>query len=214
MKILVTGASGLVGSRLIEHIDRAGDTCVALSRSPDRAAASFPKVARFYPWSTDTLPPLEAFAGVDAVVHLAGEPVVGRWTKAKRLAIRESRVRGTENLVKALEGLGWIELAGADPCLRDPAHHDRESRGLGGRGAALCDDWVVTRWARLRFAAVPIARCSTCLTSSAAAAESACAPATARTVAALHVVDFPNNARTPIVLELREFLGKGHFVHC
>jgi uncharacterized protein (TIGR01777 family) len=43
------------------------------------------------------------FAGIDAVVHLAGEPVSGRWTEQKKRAIRESRVAGTHRLVEALE---------------------------------------------------------------------------------------------------------------
>jgi hypothetical protein len=49
-------------------------------------------------------PPPEVFANVDAVVHLAGEPVAGRWTAPKRERIAESRVTGTRNLVRGLEG--------------------------------------------------------------------------------------------------------------
>jgi uncharacterized protein (TIGR01777 family) len=45
---------------------------------------------------------LEALEGVDAVVHLAGEGLVGRWTERKKRAIRESRVDGTRNLVTAM----------------------------------------------------------------------------------------------------------------
>ena len=41
-------------------------------------------------------------SGFDAVIHLAGESIVGRWTEAKKRRVRESRVRGTRNLAEAL----------------------------------------------------------------------------------------------------------------
>jgi uncharacterized protein (TIGR01777 family) len=105
MKVLVTGATGLVGSRLLERLEGAGHSCVALSRTPGRAAATLSKTTRVYPWRPPAQPPAEAFEGVDAVIHLAGEPVVGRWTEAKRQSIRGSRVEGTRLLVESLASL-------------------------------------------------------------------------------------------------------------
>jgi uncharacterized protein len=77
MKIAVTGASGFIGTRLMEKLGGEGHA-VSLRGS------------------------LEGLAGADAVVHLAGEPVAQRWTKAVREKIRASRVDGTRRLVDAL----------------------------------------------------------------------------------------------------------------
>ncbi|RME80826.1 MAG: TIGR01777 family protein [Caldilineae bacterium] len=102
MKALVTGAKGLVGRRLIRELDGAA----VLGRDPTRARAKLGDVNAFA-WQPDAgPPPVEAFSGVDVIFHLAGEPVAeGRWTAAKKRAIRDSRVQGTRNLVKALKSV-------------------------------------------------------------------------------------------------------------
>jgi len=101
MKALVTGGTGMVGPRLLRLLDRP----TVLSRNPDRARQSIGGLAgRIVGW--DPLagpPPAEAFEGVDAVFHLAGESVAGsRWTAAQKARIRDSRVIGTRNLVQGL----------------------------------------------------------------------------------------------------------------
>ena len=103
MKAVVTGATGLIGSRLVSELDGA----IVLSRDPDVACSRFGSNTPAFAWSPDRgQPPAEAFAGVDAVFHLAGEPVAqGRWTAAKKRRIRESRVTGTRNLVATLAAL-------------------------------------------------------------------------------------------------------------
>ena len=103
MRILVTGATGFVGRRLVEEFRRQGHTLAALSRDPEEARRDLPGLDQAYRWNPlHELPPVDAFGGVDAVVHLAGETVTGRWTEEKKQAIRESRVLGTANLVKAI----------------------------------------------------------------------------------------------------------------
>ena len=99
MKALVTGATGLVGRRLVQELERA----TVLGRDPTRARAILGDVTAFA-WQPQSGPPcVEAFSGIDVVFHLAGEPVAeGRWTADKKRAIRESRVEGTRNLVNAL----------------------------------------------------------------------------------------------------------------
>jgi uncharacterized protein (TIGR01777 family) len=101
MRIAITGATGFVGRALVNTLVDRGDEIVALSRDPRRAATQLPLIAAHHAY--DELP--RALAGTDAVVHLAGETVVGRWTEEKKRAIRDSRVLGTRDLVDALAGL-------------------------------------------------------------------------------------------------------------
>lgn len=101
MRALVTGATGFVGKRLLSKLNRP----VVLSRNPRQAEKSLAGLdVSVFPWDPENQPaPAAAFAGIDAVFHLAGEPVAeGRWTAAKKVRMRESRVVGTRNLVQTL----------------------------------------------------------------------------------------------------------------
>jgi uncharacterized protein (TIGR01777 family) len=89
-RILVTGTSGLIGTALLASFGPMGTDVVRVVRG--RAAG-----AGQVSWEA-----LDAVSGFDAVVHLAGESVVGRWTEEKKKTILESRVRGTRNLAAAL----------------------------------------------------------------------------------------------------------------
>lgn len=105
MKIAITGATGFVGRRLAEALVARGDSVVAFTRDPARARPTFSPGVDTVAWDPTDVPGLAvALAGCDAVVHLAGEPVLGRrWTSAQKQRIRESRVAGTRALVDALE---------------------------------------------------------------------------------------------------------------
>jgi len=101
MKTLVTGGTGMVGPRLLRMLDQP----VILSRNPERAREKVGHLAgRIIRWDPMAgPPPAEAFAGVEAVFHLAGESVAeGRWTPAQKARIRDSRVVGTRNLVQGI----------------------------------------------------------------------------------------------------------------
>lgn len=101
MKILVTGATGLVGSALAALLERRGDQVLRVTRTP---SAGIPGTVVWDPerGSLDAA----ALEGIDAAVHLAGENIAaGRWNAARKQRIRESRVRSTRFLVRALGGL-------------------------------------------------------------------------------------------------------------
>ncbi len=102
MTVLISGATGFVGRALCERLAADGHRLRAFSRSPQRAEASLPSV-QFFAWDAEKEePPPASLDGVDAVIHLAGEPVFGRWTQAKKQAIVSSRVDSTQRLVSAI----------------------------------------------------------------------------------------------------------------
>ncbi len=91
----MTGASGLIGSALLPSLEQSGAQVVQLTRRPANSPAQIS-------WNPRVLLSPKTVSGFDAVIHLAGETVVGRWTPEKKRAIRESRVLGTGNLANAL----------------------------------------------------------------------------------------------------------------
>jgi len=102
MKVVLTGATGLIGARLVRALRERGDEVTVLSRDPGRAAAGLGGVDAVG-WSMlDEPAPAVALAGRDAVVHLAGENVAQRWSAPARERIEASRVTGTRNLVAGL----------------------------------------------------------------------------------------------------------------
>ena len=102
MKVLITGATGLIGTRLVEALQARGDEITVLSRNPERAASALGVEAVGWDLLAGP-PPTEAVNGRDAVIHLAGEPVAQRWSQSAMTAIRDSREVGTRNLVAAIE---------------------------------------------------------------------------------------------------------------
>jgi uncharacterized protein (TIGR01777 family) len=101
VKILLTGATGLIGRKLVAALRTRGDEPVVLSRDPARAQATLGVAAAA--WRPLAEPaPADALQGCDAVVHLAGENVAQRWTASAKRSIRGSRVQGTANLVAGL----------------------------------------------------------------------------------------------------------------
>ena len=105
MRTGITGATGLIGRALAAELAGRGHEVVALTRR-DGALTGFPpgvRSARWNPRGDGTDADLAGvLEGLDALVHLAGEPVGKRWTTARKRAIRESRVEGTKALVAAL----------------------------------------------------------------------------------------------------------------
>ena len=105
MRVLVSGASGVIGSALCDALLARGDEVVGLSRDPTRARSRNPTVS-WQAWEpTLERPPAEAFDGVDGVVNLVGESLNQRWTEEAKERILESRRAATHNLVQAIGAL-------------------------------------------------------------------------------------------------------------
>jgi uncharacterized protein (TIGR01777 family) len=105
VKVLVTGASGFIGSALCDSLLVRGDTVVGLTRDPQGARRTNPGVA-WHAWEPALeRPPADAFDGVDGVINLLGEKIDQRWTDEAKERIMESRRTGTHNLVGAIAGL-------------------------------------------------------------------------------------------------------------
>ncbi|MGH3100435.1 MAG: NAD-dependent epimerase/dehydratase family protein, partial [Thermoleophilia bacterium] len=92
MRIAITGGTGRLGSLLVQRLRQRGDEVTILSRSRGDVR-----------WDPNAGPaPADALAGRDAVVHLAGEDIVQRWTDDALRRIHDSRAQGTRNLVEGL----------------------------------------------------------------------------------------------------------------
>ena len=107
MKVAITGATGFVGSRLVEKLKAEGHQILVLTRNLERAkrifpASAFPNLEIFAYRPTESGNWQQSIADFDAVVNLAGEPIAERWTPEHKKAILESRQLGTRKIVEAI----------------------------------------------------------------------------------------------------------------
>ena len=98
MQIALSGASGFLGAFLTRRLEAAGLSVRPMVRSgpgrqPEGAIAWDPVGGRLDP---------DSLAEIDAVIHLAGEPIGHRWSPERKRRIRESRIRGTETIARAM----------------------------------------------------------------------------------------------------------------
>jgi uncharacterized protein (TIGR01777 family) len=107
MKVLIAGASGLIGTEVARALAADGVGVGALVRNTARAVENLPAGATLYPWDAiKGAPPPAAFEGVDVVVNLVGEPIAQkRWTEERKKVLRDTRIVGTRTLVNELRGL-------------------------------------------------------------------------------------------------------------
>jgi uncharacterized protein (TIGR01777 family) len=141
MRVVVTGATGMIGRALVSALSERGDQPVGLVRERDRARGVLGAEIELHAWpEPKQAPPApEGLAGADAVVHLLGEPIAQRWTPEAKREIRDSRVLGTRSLVAGLGALragrrpavlvsqsatGYYGPRGAEPVREDAAPGD------------------------------------------------------------------------------------------
>src|SRR5262249_8772942 len=148
MRVLITGATGFIGRALVQRLRRDGHTIVASVRSESRARSVLGSDVELLAASHRADALVAALATSDAVINLAGEPIVGqRWTTARRRALEESRVGVTRELVRAIaaatprprvlvsgSAVGWYGDRG-DELLTETSSPGAEFL------AHLCRDW-------------------------------------------------------------------------
>ncbi len=145
MKITISGASGLIGRRLLKTLAQSGHSLHALTR---HGGTNLPAGVRLSVWDAMKGPPPEdALRDADAVIHLAGEPVAQRWTEDAKRRIRESRLTGTRNLVEGLRRLpsrpGTLVCASATGYYGSRGDEPLDESSPAGSGflADLCVGW-------------------------------------------------------------------------
>ena len=107
MKIAITGATGLVGSRLVEQLNTLGHQILVFTRNPSKAKTVFPtstftnlEIVQYEPQESGVWQ--QSVSGCDAVINLAGEPIAERWSPQQKQKILDSRQIGTRKIVQAI----------------------------------------------------------------------------------------------------------------
>jgi uncharacterized protein len=145
MKILLTGATGMLGRELGKRLAARGDDLTCLVR--DVRAARLPFPATCVAWDHTRPVPAHALQGVEAIVHLAGTPLAdGRWTEERKRSIRDSRVLGTRAVVAAardVPSLRCLVQASATGFHGDRGDVPLDADSAKGRGflADVVADW-------------------------------------------------------------------------
>ncbi|MEL7448902.1 MAG: TIGR01777 family oxidoreductase [Pseudomonadota bacterium] len=150
MRILMTGATGFVGTPLARALFLAGHELVILSRNASSARRRVGVKGDYVQWNPlSGPPPAMAVAGVDAVFNLMGENLgAGRWTEKRKRAIYDSRVKGTAHLVAGVadanaDGIGlWVNFSaiGFYPTNRAESFDEGGPRGEGF-ASDVCAYW-------------------------------------------------------------------------
>ncbi len=146
MRIGITGATGLIGRAVTAQLAARDHEITAFSRQPRSAGGLVPEGAGTSLWPPGSP---DAFSGLDAVVHLAGQTISKRWTRRQKRAIRDSRVEGTGTLIATLGKLpagerpGRLITASAVGYYgpRDDEALDEDAAPGEGFLAEVCQEW-------------------------------------------------------------------------
>lgn len=152
MKIAITGATGFVGSRLVERLQEDGHSILVLTRSAEQGRKVFPKtafpkveVAEYTPLASGAWQGL--LSGCDGVVNLAGAPISERWSDEHKQAILDSRKIGTEKLVEALAQTNpkptvWVNASAIGYYgTSETATFDEDSPAAADFLSSVCQAW-------------------------------------------------------------------------
>jgi len=102
--IVITGATGFIGKKVTNSLIARGDKVTVFTRSVEKAEKIFPGAENLIIWNQGAESGSFSFESIDAVIHLAGENVMGRrWSEQHKKNLLASRVSGTRELTEALE---------------------------------------------------------------------------------------------------------------
>jgi uncharacterized protein (TIGR01777 family) len=145
MKILITGATGNLGNKVGYELAKAGHQIVVVSRTAKSAHEKliFPAAVITKNLSTDILT-FADFSGVDAVIHLMGETIDGRWTESKKKEILNSRIASSKNLLQNLPDTVKVVISASAQGFYgncdDQELNESQTKGEGFL-ADVCDEW-------------------------------------------------------------------------
>lgn len=159
MKVLVTGATGFVGQRVVKQLLEAGDDVVVLTRNVAKGALNLGTKCKFYTWSdTTTPPPMEAFLGVEGVINLLGEGIADkRWNEEQKKKIHDSRIMSTQRIVEAIKAMPVkpkaLISASAIGIYGDRGNEELSEDASTGNDylASLCKEWEAEAYKAKEF---------------------------------------------------------------
>jgi uncharacterized protein (TIGR01777 family) len=148
-RILVTGGTGLIGSKLLSRLLQEGYDVNVLTRDAEGARKKSSLPVTYFSWNpASEIAPASAFENVTAVIHLAGESVAGkRWSDARKKEILESRTFGTRNLVQGIKNLvikpEVLVSSSAIGFYGDRADEELNESSSSGKGflSHVCIEW-------------------------------------------------------------------------
>ncbi|TAK24202.1 MAG: TIGR01777 family protein [Chloroflexota bacterium] len=148
MRVVVAGASGLIGRAVTRALHSRGDRVVTLGRDAAKLIGLFPGASAFAWDPAASAPPMEAIENADAVVNLIGEPIADRpWTADQKTRIRRSRVVATERLARAIAAIATppsVLVQGSAIGFYGPRGDDEvDEQAPAGNDflASVCRDW-------------------------------------------------------------------------
>ncbi len=152
--IVITGATGIIGTELGLRLIKAGRKVVVFARSPHAAEAGMPGAAGYVKWDAgmDSGDWVSWLEGAYAVIHLAGKPLLeARWTEEHKAQCYDTRIHGTRALVQAMAGLtkkpevfissSAIGYYGAFERCRDTGDLSESAPAGSDFLAKICHDW-------------------------------------------------------------------------
>jgi uncharacterized protein (TIGR01777 family) len=147
MKVLVTGATGLIGRHLTYALMLEGHQVFALARTPEKLPEL--PAENVFVWNDQQIPSGEIFKNCEAVIHLAGEGIADQlWTESRKQKLRDSRIIGTKNIVEAIASLPAEQrpktlISGSAIGYYKDSSEQQDETSPAGQGflSDLCKDW-------------------------------------------------------------------------
>ncbi len=146
-KIVIAGATGLIGKKFCSRLIERGDEVTILTRSVDNAKTVIPRAAKYVYWNLLSSDWMKELEGADAVINLAGENLMAkRWTDEHKKNIRDSRIVATQKIIEAVTSLKEkpkVFVSASAVGFYGSSENEVDETSKMGEGflAQLVDDW-------------------------------------------------------------------------